>query len=404
MKSTEQFTGCFKELWATSPEKIPLFPVSFSADEKKERESVFTRYTEKYKELEKAQTGNGQAVSSERFFTGFRHFMKKVYNYSDEGLDVILHKSFTDVSRIFVKKARAFDPLLKRDEIFQAMRNVWIMNGLQLLLDKPVGLTPSAFAYSLLYPYSDNFLDDPSVSFEEKLSFSSRFLGRLGGGQTMGKARQEQKISELVAIIENEYPRDSFRGVHDSLMAIHHAQTASIGLSLNGNKTTPDEIQTLVFDKGGTSVLADGYLVSGYPTPEQENFFFGFGVWLQLADDLQDLKEDMAAGTKTMFSATLSGENRAVLSNKTIHFGRSVMDSLNWCSSDVCKRFSEVIVQSLELMLIQSVGLNNSFFPAGYCHHLEAYSPVGFGFLKNMKKKGTPGRMRMLTQLMDAGV
>jgi len=31
----------------------------------------------------------------------------------------------------------------------------------------------------MLYPYTDNYLDDPSVSREEKLGFSNRFGQRL---------------------------------------------------------------------------------------------------------------------------------------------------------------------------------------------------------------------------------
>ena len=61
------------------------------------------------------------------------------------------------------------------------MRNVWIMNGVQLMADVPVKITPSVFAYSMIYPYSDNFLDDPNVTEEEKQAFSKRFNQRLHG-------------------------------------------------------------------------------------------------------------------------------------------------------------------------------------------------------------------------------
>jgi hypothetical protein len=53
------------------------------------------------------------------------------------------------------------------------------------------------------------------------------------------------------------------------------------------------------------------------------------------------------------------------------------------------------------LMLIQSAGLNEPYFRREYCQQLEQYSPVGFAFLKEAKKKGSPGRFKLITQYMD---
>ncbi len=399
---TRQLTAHFKELWEQCPAEFPVFTVSFPPTEKRERETVFTEYTRKFRELEIRRETDFPGMESTRFFSGFRSFMKKVYNYTDDALDLILEPSFTGVSRSFYEQAKAFDPELTKEEIFQAMRNVWIMNGLQLLLDIPVRMEPSVFAYSLLYPYSDNLLDDPALTAQEKAAFCMRFLGRLEGKNGMGPGRPEQKISELVGIIEDQYPRDVYPDVHKSLLAIHHAQTQSIRLLHDMKPVSGDEMLNLIFDKGGSSVLADGFLVAGHPTEEQQKFFFGYGIWLQLVDDLQDLTEDTASGTMTMFSSSQNNSERAEISNRTIHFGRMVMDYLGWCSSEVYTRFSEMMVQSIELMLIQSVGLNSRFFPEDYCSRLEVYSPVGFSFLRNTRKKGTPGRMRMITRLMEA--
>jgi hypothetical protein len=55
--------------------------------------------------------------------------------------------------------ARRFDARLSMDDIFQACRNAWTACGLQPLLGERVGITSSILGYSLLYPYSDNYLD-----------------------------------------------------------------------------------------------------------------------------------------------------------------------------------------------------------------------------------------------------
>jgi hypothetical protein len=398
---TRQLTAHFKELWAQSPEDFPGFTSSFHPAEKREREMVFTEYTRKFRELEIRRERDQLEIDPTRFFSGFRGFMNKVYNYSDDALDLILDPSFTGVSRSFFDQAKAFDPELKKEEIFQAMRNVWIMNGLQLLLDIPVKMDPSLFSYSLLYPYSDNLLDDPAVSSQEKAAFSMRFLERLKGRNKMGPGRVERKISELVGIIEDQYPRHDYPELYKSLLAIHHAQTQSIRLLQHESPLTENEILDLVFDKGGSSVLADGFLVAGRPTEEQQKFFFGYGIWLQLVDDLQDMTEDTASGTVTLFSSSTDKTKRVERCNRIFHFGRRVMDCLKWCSSDVYARFSEMMVQSIELMLIQSVGLNHRYFPEEYCNRIEVFSPVGFDFLRDAREKGTPGRMRMITRLME---
>jgi len=53
-------------------------------------------------------------------------------------------------------------------DIFQASRNAWTTNGLQIILGMPARLTPAIFGYSMLYPCTDNYLDHPGVSTADK--------------------------------------------------------------------------------------------------------------------------------------------------------------------------------------------------------------------------------------------
>lgn len=48
-------------------------------------------------------------------------------------------------------------------DILQASRNAWTARALQMLLGRDMGLTPAIFAYSMFYPYADNYLDDPAT-------------------------------------------------------------------------------------------------------------------------------------------------------------------------------------------------------------------------------------------------
>ena len=58
-------------------------------------------------------------------------------------------------------------------------------------------------------------------------------------------------------------------------------------LELLHRTASPYEVDVLgiSLEKGGTSVLADGYLVAGSLTRPQAELAFGFGAYLQIVDD-----------------------------------------------------------------------------------------------------------------------
>jgi hypothetical protein len=396
MNTSALIAGC-QQTWNHCQSGFPLFTTSYSEDTRKEKEDFFSGYMKKFRKVREDVKKGKPRPEDSKFFRAFGRFMKVVYDFSDEGLSIVLHPDMIGVSKTFFSQAREFDPALKQEDLFQALRNVWIMNSLQLLLNLKVEITPSIIAYSLLYPYSDNILDDPAVSREEKIAFSRRFADRLAGTGEMAGNEREGKISRLVGMIEKQFPRESFPEVHESLMHIHRAQTRSMKLSDGGMNLPEEEVLSICFDKGGASVLADGFLVAGKLPAEVQRFFFGFGVWLQLADDIQDIPEDIKSGTQTLFSGN-KFRSRTDLTNRTFHFGRQIIEDIKYCNSDISTPFSKVILQSVELMIIQSVGINRRYFQQGYGDQMQEYSPIGFSFLKAARKNGNPGRFRMLTQ------
>ena len=58
----------------------------------------------------------------------------------------------------------------------------------------------------------------------------------------------------------------------------------------------------LSFEKGGASVLADGYLAAGTLSREEVQFIFRWGALLQLVDDLQDIRQDGGEHSLTIFT------------------------------------------------------------------------------------------------------
>ena len=76
-----------------------------------------------------------------------------------EGLSGNYFEMSEKVTRRFIQDAKIFDHSLSQDDIHQALRNLWVFNSIQMIAGKDIDLTPSSFAYSLLYPYTDNGLD-----------------------------------------------------------------------------------------------------------------------------------------------------------------------------------------------------------------------------------------------------
>lgn len=52
-------------------------------------------------------------------------------------------------------------------------------------------------------------------------------------------------------------------------------------------------------------------------------------------------------------------------------------------------------------MLLQAAGLSSRFYPRSYRQQLEEFSPLGFDYLLEARKKGTPGRMKLITSLIE---
>jgi hypothetical protein len=214
---------------------------------------------------------------------------------------LIFGDGYFNASTGFVRAARAFDPTISLDDLWQAMRNIWIGNSLQMLLRLPVRSTPALFAYSMLYPLTDNLLDDPAVDGSVKQAFNERFGRRLAGAPVSPANASEAAVFDLVTMIERQFPRWEFADVHHSLLAIHHGQILS--LTQQDDAGIGDErLLAISCEKGGSSVLADLYLVAGRPSDDDERFAFGYGVALQLMDDLQDVERDTANGHQTIFT------------------------------------------------------------------------------------------------------
>ena len=281
----------------------------------------------------------------------------------------------------FARSARTFDPAISREDTIQACRNAWTACGLQPLLGAAASVTPSILAYSLLYPYSDNYLDAADVSTADKLSFSHRFRQRLRGATLPSLNPRESAVWSLVDMIESQYPRAQFPLVYHCLLAIHHAQEESIAQLNRVSSLADDDLLQLSFAKGGTSVLADACLARGSMTADESRFAFEWGALLQLGDDLQDVRDDLRRGSSTLFTvAVAQGQPLDHLVTQLLVFCDQVAARMNQLAHGP-QRLKNLLHISWRSLILGAIADAREFFTAAFVNECEQLSPFRFEFL-----------------------
>jgi hypothetical protein len=396
--TVQELNRYFIDLWWESQTSFPDLGPFYTAQTQSQNEKSLLHFLEQVEHIlaNPPRSRDDAQSAKSRLGAAGRCLTEETLGFTATQLDLLPSQEFSNASEEFVRKARAFDPRLSMEDIYQAGRNAWTAYGLQWLLGLPVQLTTSLFAYSMLYPYTDNYLDDPGIARGIKLAFSERFRRRLAGEMLAPANAQERVIFGLVGMIEEQYSRTADPAVFESLLAIHDAQAQS--LRLLRRDTDPGEVDVpgLSFYKGGTSVLADGYLVGGSLTGEQIQYMYGHGIFAQLLDDLEDVEEDGRAGRLSVYSQPSGNKPIDELANRTFHFGRRILRGLDCFDADEAVR--ALIRRGADLLLIEVIGRTERYYTSAYLHDLEEHSPYRFSFLKEqrnrfIKRYGSQGKL-----------
>ncbi len=323
-------TRFYSESWWNCDTGIPVFQRSYPGADLDRNDRELVRVSEmvinEFRHL--PLTPEGQQDLQVRLMGEIKPFIRQSLGLEEDHLEMILRRKFIDVASRFVAEAHRYDPTLTDADIYQASRNVMSMNFMQLLLGLPVELTPAVFAYSLLYPYSDNILDNPSILPEEKKTFGVWFLSVLQDEDPAPRNERERRIREMISLVERQYPRKKFPMVYESMLAIHSAQSRSLGLMQGSVSPYEKDVLGLSFEKGGASVLGDGYLVAGELSDWQRRFMFGYGCFTQLMDDVEDIRSDSEAGIATVFTQSAGKWKLDGVTNRLFHFGEGVFSQM----------------------------------------------------------------------------
>ena len=351
---------------------------------KKHSEKLFKRL-EPFKNMQNEQLSESD---KEMITKAFKEYIlkldqKKLF-FDKPFLGYFMEMGYLESTNAFIENAKAHDPDFEVIDLFQAIRNVWIMNSLQLFFGSKVAMTPSIFSYSMLYPYTDNYLDDPMISKTDKRNFNARFQMVLEGRTPENVTPKEAKIFAMIKNIEGQYDRHSNPEVFQSLLLIQDAQVSSMNQDAK-TKIASDMILPLSFYKGGSSVLADSFLVKGKLSPEEMDFSFGYGSFLQLLDDFQDAEEDRSNHHWTLFSIKDECDIYDREVDKLLSFIYSVMNKHTF-DTDNEMLIKDVIKECTIIMVMEVIGRNPHFVSDKLYKSLESYSKVRLSFYKEFKE------------------
>ncbi len=396
-----QVSAAIAEWDSCAARPVPAGPY-FSSGEQQIREDEYDRTLWQVEDEAKRvrRRPEARAEAQRRIVAVFPRFASIALGLEDQAI-AMLTDGFLPIGTQFAQWARRFDPDLSMPDTIQACRNAWTVCGIQPLLGDRMRLTPAIVGYSLLYPYSDNYLDSGTLPAERKLEFSRRFRDRLCGLRIAARSRHEAVVWAMVRLIEEQFPRALYPPVYECLLAIHHAQENSIAQVKQSELQDAADLLRLSFAKGGTSVLADACLCHGYLNEAQARFAFDWGVLLQLGDDLQDVQEDLKSGSATLFSrAAKEGLPLDCLVKQLLAFSELVADHVDKLP-DGDPALKRLLRGSWQSLILMAVARSHRFFSGEFLADLEPLSPFRFAFQRDRNKR-LSGRRGLYKVLFDS--
>ena len=378
------------EQWWKSNKNFNLDIKKYTKEEKKNKEKNLDKYIDliinKLNEFPKEDNKKGKWESE------FNYIINSLIESEKETFKLgIINKGIKDdffnSTKSFIREAKFFNESLSYMDIGQAIRNVWIVNILQASFGEKVKLSKAIFGYSMLYPYTDNYLDSVDINNIEKKDFNDRLKRRLKGERIKGKNSYEESVYKLVSKIEEDFEREKYSELYEALHSIHKGQIKSLKQQEGINIPYEEDILGISIEKGGSSVLVDGFLTKGKINKDEISFCIFYGFMLQLADDLQDVKADIDNSHTTIMSQLAPNYNLDNIVNKLINFTVNLLEEENCFKGENIPELKELIKTNCIMLILFSVILSKEFFSSQYIKIIDEYIPFSIKYIENIKFK-----------------
>lgn len=380
-----------RETWEKQPDCFPdflkkncdLFPI-IESERKKENEALVQEFSQriqkKLRRRPKAkESQNEWEQELEQDFTELME-REKILKLS-EWMSPVLLNAFKCEAKHFVNMVREFDETLTPAQIWQTLRNYFIYAMIVDMQGKEQNAGDPILAYSLLYPYTDNYIDDEHILVQDKERYNQMIALKLKGESAIPGNSLEEKTCRLLDMILKSYEGSAKKKVAGTLLQLLEAQNNSI--RQQKRDITEEQILEISMWKGSTSVLADYLFATTDWTEYEENFYLKFGFLLQLVDDLQDIEEDRKSGSHTLMTEAEKQQKLEQCANRLLWFTWNVIREFNPINPAL-KGF--VLKYCVEISVI-TAAMNQQFFSGEYLKALEPYLPFSADFLKKMKKQ-----------------
>jgi hypothetical protein len=304
-----------------------------------------------------------------------------------EWLALLRSQGFIEAAIEFADRARRFDAKLRSEDILRASRYAWVMFSIQLVSGQPARVTQGIYAFSLLCPYLENFLNHPVIPVGAKMLYIERLAQRLGNPELAPTNVLEENVWKLVGLVEEQYHRGRHPQLYESLEAFLHAQRKSVDLVKEGAPRHETDLLALSLEKGGAPVVTGGYLVVPTLTTAQVAFLFGLGAYLQLVDELRDVRLNRREKIHTVFTQTAVGSRLDGVIGRTLRFGAQVMEGLDAFDAPGLDHLKAFLAHSAELMLVEAAGQAGRLCSRSYRRELETRCPLRFSAMDRARSK-----------------
>lgn len=385
-----------KAEWEKQPEAFPVFlekhPEIFPAVgdmQKKENEALIEEFSARMqKKAEQRPEGkDGLKQWEQEMEQELKCFLEKEKMLSlSEWINSVLFHEFEKETKHFIDRVRGFDADLNAGQIWQAMRNYFIYAMIVEMQGERQNAADPILAYSLLYPYTDNYIDDKTTTKKEKERYNRMIARKLKGEPVLAQSALEEKTCRLLDMIGDAYEGEAKKKVIGTLLQLLEAQNYSIRQQKAG--ISEDEILGISIWKGSTSVLADYLFATQDWREKEEGFYLRFGFLLQLVDDLQDMEEDKKEGSHTLMIKAAEQKRLEGQVNRLLWF---IWDTVRAFEPRNPGLKGFVLKNCVEITLL-SVAMSAQHFLKEYIKALEPYLPLSVEFIKKMKKQQKKGK------------
>lgn len=398
MTFQEEIKQCLeglKEEWLAASDAFPDFLQGVSAEKKLENEDYAKKVSEKFYQ---------QTNRLPRLPLGRKKWKKKTLDIIFEVLYkenmIGIHQAmkpeeidaFYQELMVFLKTVRQFSPELRFDEIGQAIRNYIVYAMFKVIHQVESGFSKAGFGYSMLYPFTDNYIDSGEPSSDKKKEYNQLIRDKILGKEVHPSCIHHERTCDLLQAIASDYPREKDDRIYTLLLMMLEAQEESLRQQRSDQLLSEEERLNISLWKGGISVLVDRFLVNKELTSQDLHFYLGFGFFLQLADDLQDIGEDSQMGYQTLFTVSLNKEREEKLVNKLLHFLHHIMEAYS-AENDTFKNF---VMASSDQLVLTSMFRSKDFFTSKYQSLLEQFLPVTGSYLETARANSLEQQSRVI--------